>query len=173
MCITYNMSHKNHTLQNTTPKINDNNLNIFYLNIKSVQNKLDEIKTIMQQSNLNRGMVNRKWHRVRKSSVETGITICVINSLQSNISFEYSDNFNNFIIVYLRKFKINIIVAYNTHNETFLEKIEKILSANKSGIFLGDVNIDLLKNNKTLHTADDIAIIYASTYWEPKCKLKA
>lgn len=161
--------------KHTTPKINDNNLNIFYLNIKSVKNKLDEIKIIMQQSKITfhvivlietwltendigmYGLDNyTSYNSVRKTRDGAGISIYVINSLQSNINFEFSDNFNNFITIYPRKFKIKITAAYNTHTKTFLEKLEEILSSNKNGIFLGEVNINLLKNNRTQHTYKEI-----------------
>lgn len=58
---------------------------------------------------------------------------------------EFSDDCNNFIVIYLRKYDIKLISAYNTNTNTFLEKFDEILSSNRKSIILGDMNINLLK----------------------------
>lgn len=151
---------------NTAPKKHENNLNIFYLNIRSLKNKIQEIKLHLQQSNVTYHVIAlaetwlteedigmyelenyTSYNSVRKSRIGAGVSIYVINSINSNLNLEFSDDHNNFIVVYLRKYDLKIISAYNTNNTMFLDKLEDILSKNNKSIILGDMNIDLLSTN--------------------------
>lgn len=98
------------------------------------------------------------YNSVRKNRVGAGISIYILNSICANMNYEFSDNNNNFVIVYLRKLNLKIFAAYNTHNETFLGKLEEILASNKNCIILGDINIDILKNNTQTKNYKDIII---------------
>lgn len=157
------------------PKQHTNNINIFYVNVCRIQNKLDKIKLYLQQSKTiyhvivivetwllenELGMFEldnyTSYNSIRKDRAGAGVTIYVINSLASNINYEFSDTNNNFMIIYLRKINIKIIAVYNTHNISFLEKLEEILAINKNCVILGDMNLDLLKNTVPVRTYKDI-----------------
>lgn len=88
-----------------------------------------------------------------------GVVIYVHRCICSSLQFEFSDNFNNFLIVYLRKLKLKIIGVYNTNNELFFESFDQVLSDNSNAIILGDININLLKENAQTKKLYELLII--------------
>lgn len=158
---------------NVTHKINkpatDSNhlLNIFYINIRSIRHKHDELKQylfknikfiyhiiIITESWIKKDEIKyydmdnyNLYASTREDREGGGILMYIHTSLISNLNFELSNSNNNYICIYLRKLQLNVIAFYNTNNTDFYNVLDSLLTNKKNCILVGDANIDLLKHN--------------------------
>lgn len=156
-----------HTV-NTTPISNNNKkfINIFYINIRSIKNKLHELNTYINSHGIVYDVivVAESWialtdvnmyemggycsyHSYRKDRVGGGVSVWVHRKYISSLYFEYDDSYNNFLCVYIQQLNIKILGIYNTNNEEFFNVFETFLAENKNCVIVGDFNIDLLQEN--------------------------
>lgn len=125
--IQLNITHHN----NTNIIANKSLINIFFINIRSLKYKLDELKTYIHNSKIkfdvivvaetwlcknDSGMFNidgyNAFHNERKSRDGGGVSIWTNNRLLCNVLFEWDDNWNNFLLIEIKKINIKILGIY-------------------------------------------------------------
>lgn len=144
-------------------------LNILYLNIRSIRNKLNDLTNYLchNLNNIHIVILNETWlseyeiefyqiphyssfHSTREK-VGGGVSIYVLKSFtQANEleSFEF-DNCN-FLVVELEYQKIKISTAYrppDANITTFVDKLDQCLEKYQNMFFFGDTNINLFEES--------------------------
>lgn len=147
-------------------KNDDNSFRILCLNVQSIKNKLDKVHNLITKfqpsvmifsethlTNTEAPFYNfnefNSFHSVRYGRRGGGVAIFIKDYLQSSLIFEKSDEFNNFIGVRIKEFKLDVIGIYRSNNPLnrigiFYDEFENILECNKNVIIMGDTNFDLL-----------------------------
>lgn len=157
---------------NTKYKLNTftlSKLNILYLNINSIRNKIDEIEIIIashsnkiihfmalteiritRETNKFYHIPNYNVYFNNRDSGDGGVALYIHDSIQTTeIHNECIQNIN-FLMIRINKLKFNLGVIYKkptVTNNTFNEFMRNKLSRNKKTIIIGDTNINLLKQN--------------------------
>lgn len=156
------------THKRNTFKLTDK-LNLLYLNINSIRNKIDEIELIIatqkskilhfialteirisQESNKYYHIPNYNVYFNNRVSGDGGVALYIHNSIQATEIYNECHQNINFLIVKINKLKFNLGVIYKkptVTKNTFNEFLRHKLSKNKKTILIGDTNIDILKQN--------------------------
>lgn len=144
------------------------NLQIIYANVRSMRDKVEEIEllaTIRLYPEII--ILNETWlheeeskyfnirgyesvHNCRKNKKGGGTSILIKNGINFSIKLK-NEKYNTLIVELLGlKSKLNIFTMYRAPDENvinYIEHLEYITDKYKNLIFVGDVNIDLLKND--------------------------
>lgn len=153
-------------------KLNNSDLNVIYLNVCSLKNKLldyeyflNEFKTefdavIMVESWLNEGdeiffnLPNyNAFHNIRAHRKGGSSSVFVNKKWKSEVLYKNNDNEIEFTIVHLSQLNINLLAIYRPPIQTielinkFIEKFSIISDKYENLIVCGDINIDLLTND--------------------------
>lgn len=143
-------------------------LNLLYLNINSIRNKIDEIEFIIAQNpkkiihfialtEIRIPIENNKFFHIPNYNVyfnnrncgDGGVALYVHVSIQSTLSTTECHQNINYLSVNLNKLKFNVAVIYKkptVTNNIFYEFMENKISKIKKTILIGDTNTDLLNN---------------------------
>jgi exonuclease III len=148
----------------------EDGLNILYLNIRSMKNKISQLEAFVESQNhlvhvialtetwindeTTRNSLNLKnyksYHSIRKK-LGGGVSLMVLNSLLSDELLEAEYLNGSFLIIFIRELKVKIGVIYkppNTNQNDFLTKLDEILESNENLLICGDFNINLVKKNE-------------------------
>lgn len=160
-------------------------LNIIYINIRSIKNKLNDLNTIIKtyKQTIHIIIVSETWlnenetqfyniqqyesfHSTR-STPAGGVTIYIHKAIKSSIIYNDTTNFNNIlgIQIQINKKKMQIFGIYKqpqsdlTH---FLTHLETTLRTFTNSIYFGDFNINILKDSNTMRQYMDM--VYSNGY---------
>lgn len=160
---------------NSSTYASGNYINVFYVNIQSIRNKLNDLILTLEQRNIQYDIivVVESWlfpnetnlynidgfnayHNTRVNREGGGISMWVSARYNSSSVLEYDDNFNNFLMVHIKELNVNILGAYNTKTNDFLEKLDDILSKYSNCLMVSDSNVNLLQNGSITSKYNDI-----------------
>lgn len=157
-------------VQNVQHKLNIKKygkFNILYLNINSLRNKITELEhqlpknrivhiialteiRIFEEDNIYFNINNYQAFFNNRVDGHGGCALFIHSSLLSREIYNACKNNINALIIRLLDLTMNIVVVYKqpvVKIEPFLDIIDDLLSFAGKSIFLGDFNLDLLKNN--------------------------
>lgn len=141
--------------------------NILYLNINSINNKLDhledlisdignihiialtEIRIFMEQ-NVYFNLPNYNVFFNNRSDGEGGIALYIHNALSTRLILNVCDNNVHYLLVNIAELSINVALIYkqpSANHDILINCIYSILGVHKRVILLGDMNTDLLRSN--------------------------
>lgn len=141
--------------------------NILYLNINSINNKLDhledlisdignihiialtEIRIFMEQ-NVYFNLPNYNVFFNNRSDGEGGIALYIHNALSTRLILNVCDNNVHYLLVNIAELSINVALIYkqpSANHDILINCICSILGVHKRVILLGDMNTDLLRSN--------------------------
>lgn len=141
------------------------NLNIIYLNIQSLRNKLYEVESLIASFDCDIHIVvlteiwlnkdENKFYNLpgytgffsNREYSYGGVAIFVSDCISASLVFEEEYRQSNFLVVNLSNHNFNIIACYRSHHtnlDDFNTKIEVITTAYKHSMIIGDFNINLL-----------------------------
>lgn len=147
-----------------------NDLKIIYINIRSLRNKLYDLENfidtltekpdliilteiwIFKKENSKFNIKNYNcFFTNRESSQAGGVCIFINCNILANKILSQDDGESCILGINLIKSKLNIFTIYKSpsaNNETFLNKLDVLLSSYKNNIIIGDLfNFDLLLSN--------------------------
>lgn len=149
-------------------------LNLLYLNINSIRNKIDEIEFIIAQyphkiiqfialTEIRITSENNRFFHIpnynvffnNRNSGDGGVALYVHYSIQSTLCISECHQNINYLLINLNKLKFNIAVIYKkptVNNTTFFEYINNKLITNRRTIIIGDTNTDLLNKKNIAYT---------------------
>ena len=152
-----------------TNNIIDSNLNIIYMNIRSLRNKLEHLETLLHTHRLIHIVIlTETWLHENETHLYNlqnykhifntrptrggGVSIFVHNSLNANVLYNEEWELNNILGIQLlnQSMKINLFAVYRhilSNFTNFLFKINQILQKYKRSILMGDFNLNLLEQN--------------------------
>lgn len=164
--------------QNLNLKINTNGefaarklnhqVNILYLNIQSLRNKITHFSNFVEYSRTSYHIIilsethikeddkdffnlpgYQVVHCIRKGNSFGGVSIFIKRDFSNfNVLHSLEFELNNSLLISLDRLNIRILAFYKyreSNNEIFLNHIQKSLSSNDNLIVVGDFNIDLFK----------------------------
>jgi hypothetical protein len=145
-----------------------NNLNIIYLNIQSIRNKLFELEALINSYDFEVHIVvltehwlveNENSHYnidsydayfVNREKGYGGCAVYVKKTLGSDFIFKEDFFLSNFLVIKLNKLNSHVIVTYRSHYtelDQYIDKVDSLIGRYKNSFVLGDMNIDLLDEN--------------------------
>lgn len=154
------------------------NLNIIYINIQSLRNKLYDLETLIYSYDYDIHIVvlTEIWLRKNENNLFNisgyvpyfsnrqesfgGVAIYIKGNINSSFVMEEEFNKTNILITKLSSHNINIIGIYRSHETRvtdFIHKLDNITSVYKNSIILGDMNLNLLNTNQ------EQVILYTNT----------
>lgn len=146
----------------------NNNLNIIYLNIQSLRNKLYNLELLISsfECEIHVIVLSEIWlsqhenkffnlpqytaYFSNRADSYGGVAIFVKNKISSTFVFEEEYAKSNILVIKLIKQGINIVAVYRSHETNmydFINKIDEYSSKYKQAIFLGDINLNILNYN--------------------------
>lgn len=143
-------------------KLENENLNILYLNTRSCRNKEEALHQLISEleGNVHVVVFSETWlykneiynlsgydvYHCCRDGRGGGVSIFILSELRSQLMLEISSSDSNFLIVELIDQKVKKMGVYNSGRSVplFLNQLEQILSNFKRMIVCGDFNINLL-----------------------------
>lgn len=153
-------------------------INLLYLNIRSIRKKMDEIQALVLRKNCDIIVLNEIWIKsneapyynlnnftpifnCRDHSEGGGCAIFVRNNIPFNI-VNIIEEFNIIVIeVVLNKKSYKIATAYrppSTRPSEFCESLRKYVLLNSEVFFIGDINLNILEPNLQVKRYMDLVI---------------
>lgn len=175
-------------LNNISINNNLNDLNILYLNIRSIRNKLDDLESIIQQHYKTLTHIialtevwifdnevehfnipNYDKYYCNRSNRGGGCALYVHNTLYSNIIVSKEWNGNTILGIHINnhKFKLNLFNIYkppHTDFSEFMSIFSPILSMYKHSFIIGDFNFNLLEKNTDVNVGEYIDMVCSMGY---------
>lgn len=146
-------------------------LNVLYLNINAIKNKIDDIELIigshpkkiihiialteiriLEETNKYFNLPNYHAYFNNRNSGDGGAALFIHESIQSMEIINECYNNINFILINLIELNFNIGIIYKqpkVNKSTFLEYISNQMGRYKKSIIIGDTNINLLDNKNS------------------------
>lgn len=159
----------------TDIKIGSKNLKFFYANIRSLvkPGRLEELKCVIDSINtvIHVIILTETWikdedqarrislsnythyYNIRLNTRGGGTSIFVHNNLKHSYLEEQCIDGNHFLWIHLEKFSVDIGAIYKkpaANISNFLEVYNQELSKRKRVIVFGDINLNLLSNEKNI-----------------------
>lgn len=154
----------------------NNHLNIIYLNIQSLRNKLSEIKNLINSFDHDVHFIvlteifiysseipvynipnYNAFFSARDTKGGGGVAIFVHESINCEVIFEITHELNNLILIKITETNQHILAVYRppysdkTKVTSFFDKIEEIIQHSRKLWIIGDFNFDLLnKSDNTI-----------------------
>lgn len=175
-------------LNNISINNNLNDLNILYLNIRSIRNKLDDLESIIQHHYKTLTHIialtevwifdnevehfnipNYDKYYCNRSNRGGGCALYVHNTLYSNIIVSKEWNGNTILGIHINnhKFKLNLFNIYkppHTDFSEFMSIFSPILSMYKHSFIIGDFNLNLLVKNTDVNVGEYIDMVCSMGY---------
>lgn len=146
---------------------NIHSLRISYLNITSIRNKLNDFEIFVSMNRTHIFIVGETWLKSgdekfynipgyqtifsnRDHKIGGGVCFFIRDGLDFDLIRSRNFDDSNIILIKLIKFNFSICGFYRapqTKLDLFLNEIENISDGNNRILFLGDINVDLLKLN--------------------------
>lgn len=167
--IDYNVQH--HNVQHFQHEILPSKYHILYINIKSLDNKLDDLEffihrlhtnginiyiiavteiNISEETSKYQNLLDYNAFYSTNATGKGGVALFIHKSLACGVIENVENNDINCLIANIPVLKVNVGVLYKNPNvpiESLLEYYDIILRKDQRTLLLGDVNIDLLKQN--------------------------
>lgn len=171
----------------STDKIQLCEINLLYMNINSIRNKISEIELQVKQIEKNGKSIQiialteiklndeeTKYYNIEGYSAfyccntnkSGGVAIFCKDGIKASLVTNEFKEKMNFLCIHINDIDINVAVFYkipSTNNDAFLNCVNNILENNAKMILVGDFNIDLL--SKKPEVKKYINIINAQSYF--------
>lgn len=153
-------------------------LNILYINIRSLRNKINDIELLLVNQNIDMLLLSETWlhnnekdnffmngyhmiHNCRDSGGGGGIAIYLKNTIDYNIKESINQENNQILIINIPNKNINFGIIYrppSTNISKFINFFDSILHKYKNTLFVGDININLLNDNNFIKSYKNMLI---------------
>jgi hypothetical protein len=159
---------------------NSMNFNILYMNIHSLRNKMSDLEVILENSTTQPEVVvicetwlseslapfcNLEGYEVVhncRSDGYAGLSVFVRSNIEFELILNDKLNRNHFIMLNFGEQKFKLLAIYRDSAERmptqFFEYIDKLIERNVNCLIVGDLNIDLYKDNETVNCYKDTLV---------------